>query len=71
MFVPPSRQQHSDWYDEPVQSSFFVDTSTPRSNKDYAVQIIASGRDLGDDIDEWERRGKIVKTYQYNTHIYS
>ncbi len=71
MFVPPSRQEHSDWYDEPVQSSFFVDTSTPRSNKDYAVQIIASGRDLGDDIDEWERRGKIVKTYQYNTHIYS
>ena len=26
---------------------------------------------MGDDIDEWERRGKIVKTYQYNTHIYS
>ena len=72
MYIPPDPQKPESkyWYDEPVQSSFFVDTATPRSNKDYFVQIIASSRDLGNDIDEWERRGKIVKTYQYNTGVY-
>ena len=70
MYVPPTREQDKGWYERTIQSSFFVDTATPRSNDNYFVQIIASGRDLGDDIDEWERRGKIVKTYMYNTHIY-
>ncbi len=70
MYVPPIREQDEWWYERSVQSSFFVDTATPRSNDNYFVQIIASGRDLGSDIDEWERRGKIVKTYMYNTHIY-
>ena len=70
MYVPPTREQDRWWYERSVQSSFFVDTATPRSNDNYFVQIIASGRDLGNDIDEWERRGKIVKTYMYNTHIY-
>ena len=70
MYVPPTREQDRWWYERTVQSSFFVDTATPRSSDNYFVQIIASGRDLGNDIDEWERRGKIVKTYMYNTHIY-
>lgn len=69
MYVPPTRAQDKGWYERTVQSSFFVDTATPRSNDNYFVQIIASGRDLGDNIDEWERRGKIVKTYMYNTHV--
>ncbi len=70
MYVPPTREQDKWWYERTVQSSFFVDTATPRSNDNYFVQIIASGRDLGNDIDEWERRGKIVKTYKYDTHIH-
>ena len=69
MYIPPTYEQDPWWYYEPVQSSFFVDTATPRSNKDYFVQVIASSRDLGDDIDEWERRGKIVKTHMCNTGI--
>lgn len=69
MYIPPSRERDPYWYNEPVMSSFFVDTATPRSNKDYFVEVIASGRDLGDDIDEWERRGKIVKMHEYHTGL--
>lgn len=69
MYIPPTREQDEWWYHEPVMSSFFVDTATPRSNKDYIVEVIASGRDLGNDIDEWERRGKIVKMHEYHTGL--
>ena len=69
MYIPPSREKDPDWYREPIMSSFFVDTATPRSNKDYIVEVIASGRDLGNDMDEWERRGKIVKMHEYHTGL--
>ncbi len=48
-----------------IKSSFFTDTATPRSNKPYLVNVIASGRDLGNDADEWERRGKLIKSHLY------
>ena len=48
-----------------IKSSFFADTATPRSNKAYLVNVIASGSDLGKDADEWERRGKLIKTHLY------
>ena len=48
-----------------IKSSFFADTATPRSNKAYLVNVIASGRDLGNDADEWERRGKLIKSHLY------
>ena len=50
-----------------INSSFFKDTATPRSNKAYLVNVIASERDLGDDADEWERRGKLIKSHFYET----
>ena len=48
-----------------VVTRFFKNSTSPRSNKPYIVNIISSLRNLGNDIDEWERRGKIIKTLQY------
>ena len=48
-----------------IKRTFFADTATPRSNKAYLVNVIASERDLGDDADEWERRGKLIKSHMY------
>lgn len=47
-------------------AKFFVSTAAPRSNKPYIVNVISSLRDLGKDVDEWERRGKLIKTHYYN-----
>lgn len=52
-------------YLKDIKSTFFTATATPRSNKPYLVNVIASGQDLGDDADEWERRGKIIKSHLY------
>ena len=48
------------------KASFFKNTASPRSNYPYIVNVISSLRDLGNDIDEWERRGKLVATHYYN-----
>ena len=69
LYIPPTREQDPGWYQDPVKSSFIVSTATPRSNKDYLVNVIASNRDLGNDITEWEKRGKIIKSHQYNKTI--
>lgn len=45
--------------------SFFTSTASPRSNKPFIVNVISSMYDLGNNIDEWERRGKLVKTHFY------
>ena len=47
-------------------ASFFPDTATPISNHKYIVNVISSMRDLGNDPDEWERRGKLIKTHKYD-----
>lgn len=52
-------------YLKDIQSTFFTATATPRSNKPYLVNVIAAGQDLGDDADEWERRGKLIKSHLY------
>ncbi len=49
-----------------IKTSFFKNTASPRSNKPYIVNLISSPRDLGNDIDEWERRGKLIKTHYYD-----
>lgn len=55
------REDFSDYY-----ASFFSGTATPRSNHSLLVNVFASYRDLGNDPDEWERRGKLVATHKYN-----
>lgn len=46
-------------------ASFFSSNAKVSSNFPYLINIIAAGRDLGNDPDEWERRGKIIKTRLY------
>ena len=48
-----------------LKVSFFTSTASPRSNKPFIVNVISSKTNLGNDIDEWERRGKLVKTHYY------
>ncbi len=56
-----TREEFSDYY-----ASFFSGTATPRSNHSLLVNVFASYRDLGNDPDEWERRGKLVATHKYD-----
>ena len=56
-----TREEFSDYY-----ASFFSGTATPRSNHSILVNVFASSCDLGNDPDEWERRGKLVATHKYN-----
>lgn len=60
-YVPKDDEDFSDYY-----ASFFSGTATPRSNHSLIVNVFASSCDLGDDPDEWERRGKLVATHRYN-----
>ncbi len=60
-FVPDEDENFSDYY-----ASFFAGTATPRSNHSLLVNVFASSCDLGNDPDEWERRGKLVATHRYN-----
>ena len=55
------KEDFSDYY-----ASFFSGTATPRSNHSILVNVLVSYRDLGNDPDEWERRGKLVATHRYN-----
>lgn len=55
------REDFSDYY-----ASFFSSTATPRSNHSMLVNVLVSNCDLGQDADEWERRGKLVATHKYD-----
>ena len=60
-YVPGDDEDFSDFY-----ASFFASSAIARSNHEFIVNVIASSTDLGNDIDEWERRGKLVKTHFYS-----
>ena len=47
------------------KGSFFKNTVAISSNKPVIINLISSLKDLGSDIDEWERRGKLIKTYYF------
>ena len=60
-YVPGDGEDFNDFY-----ASFFASSAIARSNHNFIVNVIASSTDLGNDIDEWERRGKLVKTHYYS-----
>ena len=45
--------------------SFFKNTAAVSSNRPVIINLISSVNNLGSDIDEWERRGKLIKTYYF------
>ena len=47
------------------KGSFFKNTVAISTNKPVIINLISSLKDLGSDIDEWERRGKLIKTYYF------
>ena len=47
------------------KGSFFKNTVAISTNKPVIVNLISSMFDLGSSIDEWERRGKLIKTYYF------
>ena len=59
-YVPAEKEDFKSF-----KASFFASTAAPRSNKPFIVNVISSANDLGSNIDEWERRGKLIKTYYY------
>lgn len=48
------------------KSSFFKNTAAISSNRPVIINLISSVNNLGSDIDEWERRGKLIKTYYFS-----
>ena len=60
-YVPGEDENFNDFY-----ASFFASSAIARSNHSFIVNVIASSTDLGNDIDEWERRGKLIKTHFYS-----
>ena len=64
-YVPWSDQNGSENFSD-YYAYFMPDTATPKSNHNYIVNVLASNRDLGSDPDEWERRGKLIVTHEYN-----
>lgn len=60
-------EEEEDFVD--VRYSFSPDDATIVSNIKYIVNVYTSVQDLGDDIDEWERRGKLIKTHLYEPKI--
>ena len=49
-----------------IRKTLDKSTAHPRSNHPYIVNVITSMRDLGNDIDDWERRGELIATHFYN-----
>lgn len=47
------------------KGSFFKNTAAVSTNKPVIINLISSLTDLGSNIDEWERRGKLIKTYYF------
>lgn len=48
-----------------IRSSFSTSDATVISNKKYIVNVLCSPVDLGSNADEWERRGKLIRTHYY------
>lgn len=55
-----------------IRSSFSTSDATVISNKKYIVNVLCSPVDLGSNADEWERRGKLIRTHYYepDSHFY-
>ena len=49
-----------------IRSSFSTSDATVISNKIYIVNVLCSPVDLGSNADEWERRGKLIRTHYYD-----
>ena len=47
------------------KGAFFKNTVAISTNKPVIINLISSLTDLGSNIDEWERRGKLIKTYYF------
>ena len=47
------------------KGSFFKNTAAVNTNRPVIINLISSVNNLGSDIDEWERRGKLIKTYYF------
>ena len=51
------------------KGSFFKNTVAISTNKPVIINLISSLTDLGSNIDEWERRGKLIKTYYFKGDV--
>ena len=51
-----------------LKASFFYSNARATSNHAHIVNVLVSARDLGKNADEWERRGKLIKTHYYNNN---
>ena len=49
-----------------IKASFTPANARPRSNRPFLVNVIACSRDLGNDANEWERRGKLIASHMYD-----
>ncbi|MBO4639375.1 MAG: hypothetical protein J5710_06430 [Treponema sp.] len=67
-----------EWWDNGVykiddfkdfKASFFPSSAAATSNYPFLINVIAAGRDLGSDSDEWERRGKLIATHIYDPNF--
>ena len=59
-YIPASDEDMSKF-----KGSFFKNTVAISTNKPVIINLISSLTDLGSNIDEWERRGKLIKTYYF------
>ena len=51
---------------EGIKASFTPANARPRSNRPFLVNVIACSRDLGNNPNEWERRGKLIASHMYD-----
>ena len=67
VYLPGDGEDLSD-----IRSSFSTSDATVISNKKYIVNVLCSPVDLGSNADEWERRGKLIRTHYYepDSHFY-
>lgn len=59
LYIPSSETEVED-----VKHSLDPFSGKLLSNKNVLINVISSLYDLGDNIDEWERRGKVIKTQE-------
>ena len=59
-YVPAENESLTD-----IKNSFFRNTAAFSSNHKVLVNVISSLTDLGNNIDEWERRGKLIMSKVY------
>ena len=60
-YIPASKTELNEF-----KKSFFKNTAGLKTNRPALVHVISSLTNLGSDIDEWERRGKLVATHYYD-----